>query len=140
MVKNVTVTVIGEQTCSREEERPEPVELVTRGRLHEKDGYFFLKYDEYFEESDKPTANLLKFNADGLDLTKKGLIDAAMSFRKDQTRKAVYTTPAGTMHISILTERYKLSIEEEGVSVMVAYVMDFGNDYQTFNVLRLTAR
>ena len=38
MVKNVTVTVVGEQRTSREENNVEPIELVTRGSLHEKDG------------------------------------------------------------------------------------------------------
>ena len=46
MVKNVTVTVVGEQRTSREENNVEPIELVTRGSLHEKDGVFYLKYDE----------------------------------------------------------------------------------------------
>ena len=49
MVKNVTVTVVGEQRTSREENNVEPIELVTRGSLHEKDGVFYLKYDEYYD-------------------------------------------------------------------------------------------
>ena len=43
MVKNVTVTVVGEQRTSREENNVEPIELVTSGSLHEKDGVFYLK-------------------------------------------------------------------------------------------------
>ena len=53
MVKNVTVTVVGEQRTSREENNVEPIELVTRGSLHEKDGVFYLKYDEYYEDLEK---------------------------------------------------------------------------------------
>lgn len=62
MVKNVTVTVVGEQRTSREENNVEPIELVTRGSLHEKDGVFYLKYDEYYEDLEKPARNLLKFD------------------------------------------------------------------------------
>ncbi len=76
MVKNVTVTVVGEQRTSREENNVEPIELVTRGSLHEKDGVFYLKYDEYYEDLEKPARNLLKFDKLGLDLTKKGEVSA----------------------------------------------------------------
>ena len=65
MVKNVTVTVVGEQRTSREENNVEPIELVTRGSLHEKDGVFYLKYDEYYEDLEKPARNLLKFDKEG---------------------------------------------------------------------------
>ena len=90
MVKNVTVTVVGEQRTSREENNGEPIELVTRGSLHEKDGVFYLKYDEYYEDLEKPARNLLKFDKLGLDLTKKGEVSAAMSFRPGETREAFY--------------------------------------------------
>ncbi|MDD6404485.1 MAG: DUF1934 domain-containing protein [Clostridiales bacterium] len=138
MVKNVTVTVVGEQKSSREEEVVEPIELVTRGSLHEKDGMFYLKYDEYYEDLDKPVRNLLKFNADGVDLTKKGEVVAAMSFRPGETRKAFYSTPVGTMNISILTEAYKLVTTETGMGLVIVYIMDYGNECMSFNVLKIT--
>ena len=138
MVKNVTVTVVGEQKSSREEEVVEPIELVTRGSLHEKDGMFYLKYDEYYEDFDKPVRNLLKFNADGVDLTKKGEVGAAMSFRPGETRKAFYSTPVGTMNISILTEAYKLVTTETGMGLVIVYIMDYGNECMSFNVLKIT--
>ena len=40
MVKNVTVTVVGEQRTSREENNVEPIELVTRGTFMRRMGYF----------------------------------------------------------------------------------------------------
>ena len=118
MVKNVTVTVVGEQRTSREENNVEPIELVTRGSLHEKDGVFYLKYDEYYEDLEKPARNLLKFDKLGLDLTKKGEVSAAMSFRPGETREAFYSTPVGMMNISILTEGYQLVETEKGLGLV----------------------
>ena len=89
MVKNVTVTVVGEQRTSREENNVEPIELVTRGSLHEKD-------------------------------------------------EAFYSTPVGMMNISILTEGYQLVETEKGFGLVVVYVMDYGNECVSFNVLRIT--
>lgn len=40
MVKNVTVTVVGEQRTSREENNVEPIELVTREAFMRRTGYF----------------------------------------------------------------------------------------------------
>lgn len=139
MIKNVTVTVLGEQKFGREEEAAEPIELVTRGNLYEKDGFYYLKYDEYYEDVEKPAKNLLKFNDKGLDLTKKGVVNASMSFRPGETRKAIYSTPAGTMNISILTEGYQMALTDRGIAIVVVYVMDYGNDCLSFNMLKLTA-
>ena len=125
MVKNVTVTVVGEQRTSREENNVEPIELVTRGSLHEKDGVFYLKYDEYYEDLEKPAR-------------KTGEVSAAMSFRSGETREAFYSTPVGMMNISILTEGYQLVETEKGLGLVVVYVMDYGNECVSFNVLRIT--
>ena len=122
----------------REENNVEPIELVTRGSLHEKDGVFYLKYDEYYEDLEKPARNLLKFDKLGLDLTKKGEVSAAMSFRPGETREAFYSTPVGMMNISILTEGYQLVETEKGLGLVVVYVMDYGNECVSFNVLRIT--
>ena len=137
MIRNVTVTVIGEQRSNREEENVEPIELVTRGNIHEKDGVYHLKYDEYYEDMDKPVKNLLKFDENGMDLTKKGEVSSAMSFRAGETREAFYATPAGTINISILTEGYQMVKTEKGMTVAAVYVMDYGNECLSFNVLRI---
>ncbi len=137
MIRNVTVTVIGEQRSNREEENVEPIELVTRGNIHEKDGVYHLKYDEYYEDMGKPVKNLLKFDENGMDLTKKGEVSSAMSFRVGETREAFYSTPAGTINISILTEGYQMVKTEKGMAVAAVYVMDYGNDCLSFNVLRI---
>lgn len=138
MVKNVTVTVIGEQKNSREEQTVEPIELVTRGTLHEKDGKYHLKYDEYYEDVDKPTKNLLKFDTQGLDMTKKGEVSAAMSFRPGETREAFYSTPMGTMNMSILTEGYQMVETDNGLALAVVYIMDYGRNCLSFNVLKMS--
>ena len=80
MVKNVTVTVVGEQRTSREENNVEPIELVTRGSLHEKDGVFYLKYDEYYEDLEKPARNLLKFDKLSMRFFKRIHIDTEERF------------------------------------------------------------
>ena len=49
MINNVMVKVVGEQKSNRDESAVEPIELVTNGNLHEKNGIFYLKYDEYYE-------------------------------------------------------------------------------------------
>lgn len=137
MIKDVTVTVVGLQRMSREDDRAEPVELVTRGRLRDKDGRYYLKYDEYFEDLTEPVHNLIKFDEEGLELTKKGDVNASMSFCHKQTTKAFYSTLEGTLDISILTEGYSLECADGCMDVSVVYIMDYGNEYITFNVLRM---
>ena len=75
MINNVMVKVVGEQKSNRDESAVEPIELVTNGNLHEKNGIFYLKYDEYYDT---------------------------------------------------------------GVNIAIVYIMDYGNDCLSFNVLRIS--
>lgn len=138
MINNVMVKVVGEQKSNRDESAVEPIELVTNGNLHEKNGIFYLKYDEYYEDLDKPVKNLLKFDADSLSLTKKGDVSSEMSFKVGETVDAYYSTPAGFIPMSILTEGYQMEKTDTGVNIAIAYIMDYGNDCLSFNVLRIS--
>lgn len=137
MARNVKVTIHGEQRTFRGEKSVEPVELVTRGVLHEKDGTYFLKYDEYYEDARQPVKNLLKFDDEGMELTKKGPVSSVMSFCSGETRSGFYATPHGSLDIEILTETYNMVSTDEGIGVIAAYVMDYGNECVTFNILRI---
>lgn len=137
MVKNVTVTVVGVQRSSQDENASEPIELVTRGRLHEKDGKYFLKYDEYFEDLQKPVQNLIKFDKSSLELTKRGDVSASMTFGREVTSKGFYATPDGTLDMDVRTENYILTVLENTVDIVVTYIMDYGGDFITFNLLKM---
>ena len=138
MINNVTVKVVGEQKSNREEKAVEPIELVTNGNLREKDGVYYLKYDEYYEDLENPVKNLLKFSRDGLTLTKRGDVSSEMSFRVGETANAYYSTPAGLIPMSILTEAYQMEATDKGINIAIVYIMDYGNDCLSFNVLRIT--
>lgn len=137
MVKNVTVTVVGVQRSSQEEKAGEPIELVTRGRLHEKEGKYFLKYDEYFEDLQKPVQNLVKFDENSLELAKKGEVSASMTFGHDMISKGFYMTPDGTLDVSVRTEDYILTILDSAIDIVATYIMDYGGDFVTFNLLKM---
>lgn len=140
MINNVTVKVVGEQKSNREEKTVEPIELVTKGNLHEKDGMFYLKYDEYYEDLDKPVKNLLKFDKDSLMLTKKGDVSSEMSFKCRETTDAYYSTPAGLIPMNILTEGYQMENTETEIKISIVYIMDYGNDCLSFNVLKILVK
>lgn len=137
MVKNVTVTVVGVQRSSHDENASEPIELVTRGRLHEKDGRYFLKYDEYFEDLQKPVQNLIKFDEHNLEVTKRGDVSASMTFGHDLISRGFYMTPDGTLDMSVRTENYILTKLEDAIDIVVTYIVDYGGDFITFNLLKM---
>jgi uncharacterized beta-barrel protein YwiB (DUF1934 family) len=136
-MKNVKVTIIGEQRNIRDEKNVEPVELVTRGVYHKKGNNHFLKYDEYFEDFDEPAKNLLRFNENELHITKKGAVNSVMTFVEGDPVEAYYTTQAGTLYMSILTERYIMKETEDAVALSAGYVMDYGKGFVTFNILNI---
>lgn len=105
-----------------------PVELSTTGVLYSKDGVNILKYDEYFEDAEAPVKNLLRFDANGMELTKKGGLNAVMSFGGDKWVKALYETPYGPLQINIMTRDYNMDISDDSGRIDLDYLMDFGNE------------
>ena len=74
---------------------------------------------------------------------RQSMLDAYPSLQKmysadDGNTEVFYSTPVGMMNISILTEGYQLVETEKGLGLVVVYVMDYGNECVSFNVLRIT--
>lgn len=131
MVKEVKIKITGAQTAPDFEGEPEIIELETRGSFYMKDGVNYLKYDEYFEGVSEPAKNLLKFDEQGLEMTKKGSVNTVMEFGKNKHYSAHYVTPHGPIVLEILTDTYEMRKTDSHIQVDVNYCIDFNYDYMT---------
>lgn len=129
MKRDIKIKITGVQNTNVMMEEPDTVELETTGVLYEKDSHTYIKYDEYMDDTNQPVKNLLKFDDNALQLTKKGLVNTVMLFDKDKNSTAHYITPAGPVCMSICTEDYRMQQTGQGLNIDIKYSLDYNYDY-----------
>lgn len=125
MKKDIRIKITGSQTDPQEVGEPEITELETTGVLYEKNGNIYIKYKEYMEEIIEPVDNILKFDDDMFQVTKKGGINSVMSFGRDKSCEVHYLTPMGPINMNIFTERYSMEETGRGYNIDIGYSIDY---------------
>ena len=78
MTKDVLISVSGLQMG---EEKPEQIEVISKGNFYQKNGYSYVFYDEVIEGFDQRVRNMIKFKNGVLHVQKKGIVNV----NKDQS-------------------------------------------------------
>jgi uncharacterized beta-barrel protein YwiB (DUF1934 family) len=137
MIKDVKIKVVGTQVLPDGDREPEIIEMNTMAVYYEKDGHSYVKYDEYTDGIEKPVKNLIKFNEESLQITKKGSVSSIMSFADGKDYTAHYMTEAGPIFLGIATDKYHVKRDENEIHINLEYDIDFNYDYITHNSLNL---
>ncbi len=122
MTKDVLVSVRGLQMSEVNNE--DSLETISPASYYKKNGHHYLVYDEVAEGFDKTTHNIMKFNEDLLDLTKKGLINVHMIFEEEKSNLTSYHTPFGDVMIGIDTDSIQLTEEDDHIQLLVDYALE----------------
>ena len=93
MTRNVIITVTG--THETDGVRQDPVVTTASGRHFVQNGKHYLLYDELPDGADGVIQNIVKFNGQILEVTKKGALESRMTFEKGKMNVTHYKTPAG---------------------------------------------
>lgn len=92
MTKDVLISVSGLQMG---EEKPEQIEVISKGNFYQKNGYSYVFYDEVIEGFDQRVRNMIKFKNGALHVQKKGIVNVNMAFEEEKKNNTCYTTPYG---------------------------------------------
>ena len=137
--RDIKIKVTGVQSVAGADDKPEVLELETRGTYSEKNGNRYIKYDEFIEDVEEPVKNLLRFDEHALQLTKRGSVNTVMLFDREKNSSVHYVTPVGPICMNICTEEYHMEQSEKGIRIDIRYCIDFNNDYITDCSLNVTA-
>ncbi len=129
MKKDIRIKITGSQNEAGDTTEPEVTEITTTGVLFEKNGNIYIKYKEYMDEINDPVDNLLKFDDDRLELTKKGGVNSVMSFNRDRNCAVHYMTPYGPVDMNIFTEEYNMEHTDRGYNIDIRYSIDYAYEY-----------
>ena len=118
MKKEITIKIKGNQYRERRETGPEGFEeTIDRNAqiqecpavFYDKDGVFYVLYEEISEDEPDPIKVTLKFDGSSMELTKRGLLNSRMIFKENESFKSDYVTPFGTFTLGTFTKEYSVS-------------------------------
>ncbi len=105
------------------------VETCARGSYFCKDGTHYIRYEEFAKGTAGRTVNFVKLSGQGMEVTKRGLINTRLVFRIHEKTAADYQTMYGTLRFGIATNDMQVTKENgagegESLAVDVRYALD----------------
>lgn len=123
MTKEVFVRLNGMQFSS-DADRPEPVEVISRGTYAKKNGKHYIVYEEAVDESNQMVKNTVKIYDNCYEVTKGGLIRTHLRFEKGKPHTSFYETPYGSLVVRVSTQEVSIEEKEEEINVRVSYELE----------------
>lgn len=105
------------------------LETITAAEYYKRNGSHYVIYEEATEGFRDTTKNIIKWNGQTLELTKRGLINVHMMFEEKKKNMTDYRTPFGSILIGIDTRQIRVEESEEEISVYVDYALSVNYEY-----------
>lgn len=118
-------------------EGEDKIELLTKGRFAEKDGKYYIIYEESEVTGFEGTTTTIKVSEDKLTLTRRGRFNSRMEFIKGEKRLCNYPTPYGAIPVAVDPISLETNLNGEGGSVDITYMLDLSNQLYAKNELKL---
>lgn len=123
MKEKVFVKVKGLQFANGQEEE-DIIEVINVGRYRIINGSEYVKYDEVYEESTQKSTHTIKISEKCVEITKKGLVTAHMSFVEGEKTMTFYDTPYGSIYLGIFAQNIQIERDEDDIRISIDYSID----------------
>lgn len=133
MKKKIAIVIEGTQPGSGEE----PMITKAEGTYHYKNDSHYIRYDEEPQESDGVISNAIKITPMQVFITKKGALQAQMSFDRKQETSATYHTAYGNLTFGIRTNSISLSEEEDRLQLTLEYSLTSDGNPLSDNIITI---
>lgn len=135
MKKDVTIEIYSTQAY--QDTDPDEITLKTEGAFYEKNGKFYIKYDESEMTGVPNTKTTLKIDDDIVTLMRTGEMETQMIFKKGEHHIGLYQTVAGPYTLGVKTKELSHSIDEFGGNLYLEYEIELNyqmSGYNTFDI------
>lgn len=105
------------------------LETITAAEYFKKNNNHYVIYEEATEGYRDRTKNIIKWNSETLDLTKRGLINVHMIFEEKKKNITDYRTPFGSILIGIDTHQIQVKEREKEIDVSVDYALEINYEH-----------
>ncbi len=118
------ISIVGTQAVRDEE--PEKIELMTEGRMVEKNGKYYLSYDETAITGFGEGTTTLKMDGGQVTMLRQGVAESRMTFEEKETHIGKYQTPFGLLVMGARTKELRCRPGKSG-SLYIEYTLDMDN-------------
>ena len=136
MDENVVIKISGLQIV---ENTGDNVEVIAKGKHYFKKDKHYLLYEEYENDENTKTSNMIKFNNDIVEITRKGQVDGKLIFQENQKKQSLYSTPMGDLLIEVLTKEIEVSDDDDDVNLKIKYQIHVDGNKVSDNEIDISA-
>ena len=115
------------------------VEVIAKGKHYLKKDKHYLLYEEYENDENTKTSNMIKFNNDIVEITRKGQVDGKLIFQENQKKQSLYSTPMGDLLIEVLTKEIEVSDDDDDVNLKIKYQIHVDGNKVSDNEIDISA-
>lgn len=131
---NVLITMIAHQTDGKQKDR---TETVYPGKGYEKDGCYYVFYDEVDPDDGSVTKASLRIRPRHIDIRKKGAVNTQMVFIPGQSTETEYQTPYGKFILTVDTKRADIKRMEKDITLELDYRLSLGGAQAIRNQMKI---
>ena len=139
MTEDILISVRGLHTLDieQEEEETDELEMTMPGKYYFRNGKHYILFEETDEESQSVVKNRFKLSEDRLEISKKGVMNATMTFQRGEKSSSWYGTPVGDVQLGIEVTDMQLMESEDEIEMNVAYALEMNSEHVSDSRIRL---
>ena len=138
MEKDVIISIKGTQKY--EHNAPDVIELVTQGRLKEREGGYTLTYQESELTGLEGTRTTIEVEDEQVTLLREGGVNSQMVFQEGRRHMSMYNTPYGALAVGIKTHRMDCRMDDHGGSIEINYAIEIEHAVAGQNLFQIQVR
>lgn len=127
MTKDILVSISGLQMAP--DDQSDSVEVIAPGEYYYRNNKHFIVYDEVTEGESEVTKNIIKFNNDYMEVTRKGPANVHLVFEKNKKNVTYYYTPFGSLNVGIDARSVEVTENEDEIKVNVKYALEVNYEH-----------
>ncbi len=124
-------------SCQSDGGEENGAETVYPGKGYEKEGCYYVFYEEIDPDDQSVTKVSLRISPDRITTRKRGAVNTEMTFVLDECLMAEYDTPYGIIDLLVSTERLEVRREEKGLTAELEYRLSLGGSESVTNELTI---
>ena len=138
MLKDVVIHITSIQNYQQEDE--DRIEFTTDGHYYYEEGAGCLSYLETEVTGLEGTRTSLIIMPEQIVVDRDGLITSRMIFKEGEKSSFLYSTPFGDATVGVDTRKVRQSMDENGGSAEIDYVLDLEHAVVSWNRFLITVK
>lgn len=123
--ENATITLVSRQAAGDEKEK---MEFTTSGGFYERDGKFYITYEEHSDMGMGNSRVLLKAEPGMVTMRRMGDFGTVMVYKEGEATEFVYRVPYGEMSMKIKTLDIENLLNADGGRLKFSYLLFTGGE------------